>query len=85
MLWSVFVLFRIIVKTSIRKTILFSQAKPGINLKLNSKVQTSKDIYKKKRKKIFEFIVDETLIKVDSSEFVWLLVAIIESKDKDIL
>jgi putative transposase len=36
------------------------------------------------RKKIAEYIIDETLIKVGSSEFIWLGV-IIESKDKEIL
>ncbi len=37
-----------------------------------------------RRKKIEEFIVDETLIRVGSSEFIWLWVAI-ESKNKQIL
>jgi putative transposase len=36
------------------------------------------------RKKIDEFIIDETKIKVGSSEFTWLCVAI-EPKDKQIL
>ncbi len=56
---------------------------------MDSKVQSSLRRYlqeeKKKRKKICEFIVDETLIKVGSSEFVWLWVAIIESKNRHIL
>jgi putative transposase len=38
-----------------------------------------------KRKKIEEFIVDETLIRVGSSEFIWLRWVAIESKNKQIL
>ncbi len=50
-------------------------------MELNSKVQTQK-VFTKKRK-ISEFIVDETLIKV-GNEFIWLWVAI-EPKNKEIL
>jgi putative transposase len=42
-----------------------------------------KKIFTKKKRKIDEYIIDETLIKV-GSELIWLWVAI-ESKDKEIL
>ena len=49
-----------------------------------SKIQTTKDIIK--RKKINEFVIDETLIKeVGSSEYIWLWVAIEEPGSKRIL
>ena len=43
-----------------------------------------KKIFTKKKRKIDGYIIDETLIKVGSSEYIWLWV-IIEPKDKEIL
>jgi len=43
-----------------------------------------KKIFTKKKRKIDGYIIDETLIKVGSSEYVWLWL-IIEPKDKEIL
>ena len=70
----------LIVKKSLSNTIFtFHQKESRINLELDSKIQTSKDITSIK-KKIKEFIIDETLIKV-GSELIWLWVVIeFESK-----
>ena len=43
-----------------------------------------KKIFTKKKRKIDGYIIDETLIKVGSLEYIWLWV-IIEPKDKEIL
>ena len=43
-----------------------------------------KKIFTKKKRKIDGYIIDETLIKVGSLEYIWLRV-IIEPKDKEIL
>jgi putative transposase len=43
-----------------------------------------KKIFTKKKRKIDGYIIDETLIKVGSSEYIWLWV-IIEPNDKEIL
>jgi hypothetical protein len=43
--------------------------KPCNNMELDSKIQTSKNIFSKK--KIDEFVFDETLFKIGSPEFIW--------------
>jgi len=60
---------------------MFYQTKPCLHLELGSKVP-SKEISSSKRK-ILEFIVDETIIKV-GSEYIWLWITI-EPKNKEIL
>ena len=59
----------------------YHKKKSCLCLELDSNVQTSKDPSRKK--KVMEFIIDETLLKV-SNEYVWLWVAI-EPIDKIIL
>ena len=44
-------------------------------MELDAKIQAKENIFFL-RKKIAEFIIDETLLKVGSSEYVWLWVAI---------
>ena len=61
---------------------MFCQTKPCFGLELDSEIPSPKNIVKKK-KKVAEFIVDETIVKA-GSEYVWLWVAI-EPKDKAIL
>ncbi len=62
---------------------MFYQKKSRFHLELDTKLQTEEDVYKTKRKRIVEFIIDETQIKV-GSELVWLWV-IIELESKEIL
>ena len=60
---------------------MFCQTKPCFGLELDSEIPSQK--ISSKRKKVAEFIVDETIVKA-GSEYVWLWVAI-EPKDKVIL
>ena len=53
-------------------------------MELDSEIQTKENTTKEEKEDIEEFIVDETLLKV-SNQFVWVLIAIIDSIDKIIL
>ncbi len=50
---------------------------------MDTKVQTKENILTKKKKKIDEYILDGTIVKV-SPEYIWLWVAI-EPENKEIL
>ena len=79
--YGLYLFFRVIIEKGIRKTVLFCQAKPRLNMELDSEIPSSKDINKKK---IFGQVVDETLIKVGSG-YIWLWAAIEPKKNKQIL
>ena len=70
------------IKKYIKSFIQVCQEKPYCNKRLDTKIQAGR-ILLSKRKKIDEYIVDETLIKV-GSELIWLWVAI-EPENKQIL
>ena len=57
----------------------YCQDKPCFNMEMDSKTSTQN--YDSKRKRIYQFIVDEAIIRV-GSELIWLWVAIIEPAEK---
>ena len=83
-LWFVFVFFRIVLKANIRKTSIFHKEKSCFLCQKWNWIQkyNPRKIISRKRR-ISEFIVDETLLKV-GSEYVWLWVAI-EPENRQIL
>ncbi|MDN5847704.1 MAG: hypothetical protein L0H53_15675, partial [Candidatus Nitrosocosmicus sp.] len=68
MLWSVFVFFRLILKTNLQKTCFIKRNHVSI-WNWIQKYHPQKLSYR--RRKISEYVVDETLIKV-GSESIWL-------------
>ena len=62
---------------------MFYKEKSRISLELGTKVYKPKKIFESK-KKIKEFIIDESLIKI-GSELIWLWVATIGLESKEIL
>ncbi len=74
--------FRVVIEKGTRKTVLFCQAEPCLNMELDSKKYHPHKM-SAKRKKIFGYAVDETPIKV-GSERIWLRAAI-EPKYRQIL
>jgi putative transposase len=78
----VFLFFRSLRRVANRLSSCFIKRKPCFCLELDSKVQVWEIIVIDK-KKVFEYIIDETIIKVGSN-YIWIWVAI-ESENKEIL